>query len=216
MIAVDTVEVFDVEQGGDEWAACRLGMPTASRFADVMAGGRGGEASKTRTDYLYDLAGERHTGIPAEAYRSKAMERGSAMEPEIRSQYRLLTGHATEPVGFVRRMFAQGWAGCSPDSFVADNMVIEYKSLIPRRLIELYKTDRIPPAHIPQCQGAMLITGRPLCELVIGYGSMPLWRRLIPRDPSYQARLTIAINAFNEELAAEVVAIENYGRRPAR
>lgn len=215
MVAVGTIEVLDVEQGGPDWAECRLGIPTASRFSVVMAGGRGGEESKTRLEYMRQLAGERITGLPAETFRSKAMERGSLMEPEIRSQYELLTGHKTELVGFVRRMLTNGWIGCSPDSFVGPDLVVEYKSLNPPALIELYESDRTPPEHIAQCQGAMLVTGRPRCEIVIGYGSMPIWHRMLFRDPAYQARLLIGLDAFNEELKALVERIENYGRRAA-
>lgn len=208
-----TAEVFDIEQGGDEWVAARLGIPTASRFTEVMAGGRGGADSLTRLKYMRQLAGERITGIQMETFKSRAMERGSVMEPDIRSQYALLTNNTPQPVGFVRRMLLSGWVGCSPDSFVGDDLVIEYKSLNAPDLIELYETDRTPTEHVAQCQGAMLVTGRPRCELVIGYGSMPLWRRLIPRDTAYIARLTIGLDAFNEELDALVTKIENYGRR---
>src|ERR1035437_6023550 len=49
-----SLEIFDCEQGTEEWASLRLGIPTASRFADVMAGGEG----KMRTRYLRELAGE--------------------------------------------------------------------------------------------------------------------------------------------------------------
>lgn len=208
-----TVETFDFEQGGDDWIAARLGIPTASRFSDVMAGGRGGAEGLSRLKYLRQLAGERITGIQMETFRSKAMERGTIMEPEIRSQYALLTNTTPEPVGFVRRRLKNGWVGSSPDSFVGKDLTVEYKSLEPSALIELYETDRTPPEHIAQCQGTMMVTGRPRCELVIGYGSMPLWRKLIPRDPVYQARLVIGLEAFNEELDALVAKIETYGHR---
>ena len=171
-----------------------------------MAGGDG----KTRAQYMREKAGEVITGLPAERYKSAAMERGSRMEPEIRSAYGLLIGKEPEIVGFVRRKMRVGFAGCSPDCFVGDDIVTEFKTLNPPALIELLQHPRVPPEHVAQCQGAMLVTGRKFCELVIGYGSMPLFRRMIKRDTSYCARLEVGIETFNQELAKMVTWLRNY------
>ena len=35
------IQIIDCEQGTPEWFAARLGIPTASRFSDVLAKGQG-------------------------------------------------------------------------------------------------------------------------------------------------------------------------------
>jgi hypothetical protein len=51
------MQVFDFDQGTEAWTQARLGIPTGSRFADIMAEGDG----KMRRKYLFELAGERIT-----------------------------------------------------------------------------------------------------------------------------------------------------------
>ena len=70
------MEVFDIEQGTDEWRRARAGLPTASCFGTIIAKGRDGGDSKTRQSLLYSLAGEIITGEPSETYQSAAMARG--------------------------------------------------------------------------------------------------------------------------------------------
>ena len=49
------IQIFDeIEQGTPDWFECRRGIPTASKFATVMAKGEG----KTRSEYMRKLAGE--------------------------------------------------------------------------------------------------------------------------------------------------------------
>ena len=52
---------INVEQGSEEWKAARLGHVTASNMADVMAKGKGGEAT-TRYKYKVRLVAERLSG----------------------------------------------------------------------------------------------------------------------------------------------------------
>src|SRR5580700_8580797 len=57
---MDMIQIFTCEQGTDEWRKARAGIPTASRFSDVLAQGQG----KTRRKYMMELLGERLTGEP--------------------------------------------------------------------------------------------------------------------------------------------------------
>ncbi len=59
---VTSLEIFHVEQGTDAWRLLRLGIPTASCFADVLAKGKGGGESLTRGRYMRTLAAEIVTG----------------------------------------------------------------------------------------------------------------------------------------------------------
>ena len=202
------IEIIDVEQGTPEWIELRLGLPTASNFHRVLAGGEG----TVRSEYLRKLAGETVSRLPREEYRGAAMDRGSEMEPELRALYEIVTGKKPTPIGFVRRKLKSGFVGASPDAFIGDNGVLEIKSASPHILIDIMQTGKVPPEHLPQTQGALLVTGREFCDLAIGYTGMPLFRRTIRRDPSYIARLEVALDAFNEELAAMVAWVRQYGK----
>ena len=89
----DAVEVFgEVEQRSPEWDALRCGVPTASRFGTMMASGRDGGESVGRQRLLYQMAGEVLSGVPAETYVSRAMERGIRMEPAALEHYAFTRG----------------------------------------------------------------------------------------------------------------------------
>lgn len=202
----ELVEVFDeIEQGTEEWFALRLGLPTASNFATIMAEGKDGGASKTRAKLLYQLAGEIVTGEPAENYSNAFMERGKQMEAEAREDYdrRFAFPKAVElrRVGFVRRTVAPGrFIGCSPDSLVGEDGVLEIKTMAPHLLIPLRESGRFPTEHIAQCQGSLWVTGRAWCDLVVFYRGMKPLRYNVLRDEAYIRRIDEAVQVFSWEL----------------
>src|SRR5258708_4194162 len=117
------MEIFDCEQNTPEWFKARMGIPTASEFSTVMASGKDGGESKTRKTYMYKLAGEIVTGEPMEAYSNSHMERGKIMEDEARDFYCFTRNAEAQRIGFVRN----GAKGCSPDSFIGANGMVEIK-----------------------------------------------------------------------------------------
>lgn len=191
-----TVEVFDFQQYSTEWWQVRLGIPTASMFATVMASGRGGGESKTRRTYMLTLAGERLTGEPMEGYTNHHMERGKAMEAEARNFYAFMYDTEPMPVGFIRN----GEAGCSPDSLLGDDGILEIKTALPHILIGHILADRTPPEHRAQVQGQLWVSERQFCDLVIYWPKLPLFIRRIERDEEYIAELGKAVAQFNREL----------------
>jgi len=203
------IEVFDCPQQSPEWYAAKMGVPSASNFADVLAGGAG----KTRSVYMRKLAGELVSGEPREEYSNNAMNRGNAMEPELRAMWQVISGKEPTQVGFIKRKIRGGFAGCSPDALVEKEGILEIKSAAPHILIELLEADRVPPEHLPQCQGALFVTGRKYCELVVGYRGMPPLHKIIKRDETFIARLALGLEVFNDELNAMVKRIRNYGKR---
>lgn len=211
------IEVFEeIEQGSEEWYALRLGIPTASHFSDCVAVQRDPGKPGVRDKYMRKLAGEIITAKRRENdYKNAAMERGNQMEPALRAMYELITGLKTTRVGFVRHARSYGTIGASPDSLVGDDGMVEFKSMAPDGLIEVLEADRIPPEHIPQCQGGMLVAGRKWCDLAIGYEGMPMFRRRIVRDNDYLNRLEVGLDVFIKELHARVERIKRYGQRRA-
>lgn len=222
-----TVEIIEAWQGSPEWLAARFGIPTASNAAAITAGGEG----KTRDEYMRKLAGEEISRLPREDFKSKAMDRGNGMEPELRAAYHIVTGREPRPVsadegltfdsgspgyGFVRRKMKIGFAGASPDSRIGKDGGLEIKSAAPHVLIEIMRAGGVPSEHIPQCQMTMLVTGWSWIDLLIGYTGMPPFIRRVHRDTSRIARLTVGIESFNDELAAMVVWVRQYGKDGAR
>lgn len=200
--------VYDeIEQGTPEWFKVRAGLPTASMFATVMASGRGGGDSKTRQTYLYKLAGEILTGEPMENYSNSHMERGHALEDEARRLYAFANDVETTRVGFIRN----GDKGCSPDSLIGDNAMLEIKTKLPHLLIDVLIKDDFPAEHKAQSQGNLWVANREIIDIAVYYPKMPLFVKRAYRDEIYIAKLSKAVDEFNTELAEIVERVRRYG-----
>ena len=191
------MEILHCEQNSPEWHEARLGMPTASNFAAILASGRNGAPSKMRLTYMRKLAGERMTGLPAENYSNGYMERGHEMEAEARSLYEFATDHAVEQVGFIKNH----GAGYSPDGLVGDRGLLEIKSMAPHILIEHWEANRVPPEHTAQIQGGMWVSERDWLDFRGYFPGMPSLDFHVPRDDSYITEtLAPAVSTFIQEL----------------
>jgi hypothetical protein len=197
------IEIFDCDQGSVMWFNLRLGIPTASCFGEILTGGKG----KTRQSYLLKLAGEILTGEPHNAYVSKDMERGQAMEPEAREYYAFTTDADVKRVGFIRN----GRKGCSPDGLIGNDGLLELKTAFPHCLIPLLLADEFPPEHKAQCQGALWVAEREWVDLAVYWPKMPLFKKRAYRDDGYIANLAGAVEAFNAELNETVERIRRLG-----
>lgn len=195
------MQVHTMEQGTAEWLAVRRGIPTASMFATIMAKGRkAGEPSKTRQTYLYKLAGELLTGEPMDSFSNAHMERGHAMEGEARQLYAFLRDCEPERVGFV----TNGPKGCSPDSLIASDGMLEIKTKLPHLLLAAHEEGGFPSEHKAQCQGQLWVAEREWCDLVCYWPRLPPLIVRTYRDDEYIRQLSEAVDQFNDELAALV------------
>lgn len=198
------VEVFDaIEQGTNEWYQCRLGIPTASQFHTVLASGRGGGESKTRREYLYKLAGEILTGEPMYSYSNAHMERGKEMESEARDMYVFLTDMEPLRVGFIRN----GQKGCSPDSLLGNDGMLEIKTKLAHLQCEVLDYDELPSEHKPQCQGQLWVAEREWVDFCSYWPKLPLFAKRVYRDEPYIKKLAAEVDRFNNELASLVEKI---------
>lgn len=200
------LQIIECEQGTPEWFQSRSGIPTASRFATVLASGRGGAESKTRRKYLLQLAGERLTGQPMESYSNGHMERGKEMEAEARELYALVRDVEPVAVGFMRR----GDAGASPDALIGTDGLLEIKTKLPDLQIEVLLANRLPPEHVAQVQGQIWISGRDWCDFVSYSPGLPLFVTRAHRDDAYIAKLAVEVDTFNAELADIINQITTY------
>lgn len=199
------VEFFpEVEQQSQEWLELRLGTPTASRFSTIMASGEDGDDSKTRTKYLYQLAGEILTGVPAEGkIITAAMQRGNDMEPEARVLYERTNLVTVERVGFVRRKLPLGaWVGCSPDGLIGKRKALEIKTMAPDLMIALLeKGSRLPSKWRAQVHGTMWVGGFEECDLQLYYRGMPEAPKFtLMRDETFIKQISDAVEVFEYDL----------------
>lgn len=195
------MQVIDCVQGTPEWFAARAGIPTASRFSDVMAVGRGGAESKTRRTYMLKLAGEIITGEPMDSFSNVHTERGHEMEPEARNFYAFKHDVEPEMVGFIR----SGNKGASPDSLIGANGMLEIKTKLPHLLLDVLLRGNFPTDHLAQCQGQLWVAEREWVDLICYWPKMPPHIVRAYRDEEYIKQISAAVDQFNDELA-EIVA----------
>lgn len=194
------IQIHTMLQGTPEWFEVRRGLPTASQFATIMAKGKGDAPSKTRQTYLYKLAGEILTGEPMDSFSNAHTERGHAMEPEARQFYAFMHDCEPEQVGFI----TNGPKGCSPDSLVGNDGMVEIKTKLPHLLLACHESGGFPSEHWAQCQGQLWVAEREWVDLIC------YWPRLQPmvvrahRDEVFIKSLSDAVERFNDELAALV------------
>ena len=186
---LDGCEVFDCDQSSPEWFAARCGVVTASRFSDVLAGGKG----ITRTKLLYETAAEILSGEPAEGFQgNKHTERGKAWEPEVRSLYAATAREPITQVGFIRR----GRIGCSPDSCVGQNGGLEIKTRLPHLQIEVLENGELPSSNRAQVMGQLLVTGWDFIDYISYSRGLPLFQIRVQRDLSYLSNLKSELDRF--------------------
>ena len=187
------MKIFNCEQGSDEWFQARLGIPTASCFDDVMAGGKG----ITRRKYMLKLAGEKLTGEMTDGYSNAHMERGKLLEPEARELYMMQTGNVCDLVGFIRADYN---AGASPDSLVGNDGLLEIKTKLPHLQLEYLLSDKQPTEHMKQIQGQLMVVEREWCDFVSYWPGLPLYIKRVFRDEALISEMRNAIDQFNDEL----------------
>lgn len=193
------LEVFNFEQGSDEWKNARTGVITASCFSQILAGGKG----KTRRTYLLKIVSERITGNQADTFSNAHMERGHEQESTARDLYVEQNNVEVTQCGFMKN-FGLGY---SPDGLVADDGLIEIKSKLAHLQAEILLDDEIPSEHIAQLQGGLLISERKYIDFISFCPGMPLFIKRVFRDEDYISKLKVEIFNFEEEVQKAVNTI---------
>lgn len=199
-------QIIECEQNSPEWDAARRGIPTASMFHAILAKGKG----LTRASYMRKLASEIITGESGEHYMNRDMERGHEMEGEARNFYAFMTDSVPERVGFIRN----GIKGCSPDSLLGTDGMLEVKTQRGDLLIETLLADVFPSEHVAQCQGNLWVAEREWIDITIYWPKMPQFVKRARRDEAYIKMLADEVARFNDELGVMVEVVKRYGTKP--
>jgi len=189
-------------QGSAAWLAERAGAATCSRFKDVLARTKSGEAA-TRRNYKAQLVVERLTGEPMESYQNAAMAHGTASEPLAREAYEAFSGNLVEQIGFRQHPTIE-WCGGSVDGLVDDEGIIEIKApYVPSVHLDTL-LNGMPPEHMPQTQGLMLVLDRQWCDFISWDVRFPehlqLYVERVERNDAYIETLQKEVITFLKEV----------------
>lgn len=199
-----------IEQGSEEWRSQRLGLLTASRFADLMAKTKSGP-SASRKNLITRLTIERLTGNYMETYSNAAMARGTEMEPFARQAYEDHELVAVELAPYVPH--PDYWfCGCSPDGYVGDDGLVEIKC--PSAEAKHYEALRYG-SHADeykwQLQGQLWVTGRQWVDAVSydpRFTGFELAIVRVTRDEKAIAELEAECIAGNAEIEEQLAWFE--------
>lgn len=206
------MKVYHVEQGTEEWFACRRGKVTSSCVDDVLAKGRGGAPSVSRANYIAQLVSERLTGKVEESYTSPAMQFGIENEPYARGLYETTHDVLVEQVGFVVHPEIE-MSGASPDGLVGDDGLVEIKCPNTASHLGYLLAGVAPSKYIPQMSWQMACTGRQYCDFVSFDPRMPphlqLFVKRVERDDKYIAEVEAEVRKFLKEVDETIEKLEN-------
>ena len=193
--------VLTMEQGTPAWEQARIGLPTSSRFDEILTPAKL-QYSKGSWKYRNQILAEWLMGYAIDwGGSSQFMERGTEMEPRAREWYEITRGVDVAQVGFVVR--DDGRVGCSPDGLVGDDGGTEIKCPALHTMIG-YMEDptSLAAAYRGQVQGSLWLTGRAWWD-VIAYSPVlpPVVVRVEP-DAEYHDALGGAIEQFLADLDA--------------
>lgn len=202
----------EIIQGSPEWFTERCGKVTASRIADVLAKGRGGEESASRKNYRAELVCERLTGKKTEGFTTKAMADGVDREPIARALYESKYAVFVDEVGFVPHP-SISMSGASPDGLVGDDGAIEIKSPQMATHIDYFKAGVPVSKYIPQMAWQMACTGRKWVDFISFNPEFPDYLQLFVvryhRDDDYIRQVESQVKLFLDEVSNEVELMRN-------
>lgn len=204
-------------QGSPEWLAVRVGKITASRMADMLAKIKVGWGA-SRANYAAELLCERLTGAGARRYVNDEMRWGTEQEPYARQAYSERNGVDVFEVGFIDHPELER-AGASPDGYVGDDGLVEFKAPNTATHIDTLLRGVVPERYLLQMQFQMACAGRDWCDFVSWDPRLPehmrLFIRRVPRDASLILSLEHETAAFDAEIEAQIAALSERYRAAA-
>ncbi len=186
------MKLIDVIQGTPEWLAARLGIPTASKFDQILT--PGGKPSKSAEGYLRVLLAERIMGHPVTEFVSTWMDRGTQTEADAVAHYELNRDADTVKIGFCTN--DAGTIGASPDRLVGEDGLLEVKCPSEKVHMGHLLDGTIADDHKPQVQGQLWIAERQWCDVLSYHPDLPPALIRVERDEEYIGKLTAAVEMF--------------------
>lgn len=203
MIIID-----DIEQGSDAWDKLRIGNPGASSFKRIVT--TKGELSKSRTEYLYELAGEVITGKKTKHYSNSRMAEGLLYEDESRTLYELTHGVDVRQVALCYKN-EQKKFHVSPDGLILEkSRGFETKDAIPKVQIARLLKGTLPTEHYTQCQGCLMCAELESLDFQSYCRGLPELKIRVYRDEKFISKLEDELDRFYMELIMLVKKLKSY------
>lgn len=199
--------VFDFQQYSPQWFKERRGVPTASEFNRIVTAAKWQYAAGAES-YINDLIADKFCPWygNADDRITTAMAEGSTMEPTGRRYYEFDNRCQVKEVGFVLtddRRF-----GCSPDGFVGEDGGLELKSPKHHTHVGWLRDGVVPPQHLAQVHGCLLVTGREWWDFMsYAEGLPPLLVRVTPNEKTDALR--VCLERFWDEYQTALAKVKS-------
>jgi len=189
-------------QSDPQWATARVGHVTASRIADLMAKTKTGWGA-SRANYAAQLVAERLTGNASESYSNAAMQWGVETEAQARAAYEFRQDVTCGEAAFLKHPCIE-WAGASPDGFVSNDGLVEFKCPNTSTHIDTLLGAKVPEKYVLQMQWQMAVTDRGWCDFVSFDPRLPeemrMFLRRVERDNVLIRTLESEVQLFLAEI----------------
>ena len=190
--------IHDVRQGEEVWHRLRLGIPTASKFDQILTP-KTLKPAASAEKYMYQLLAEWIIGQPCDLQSNRFMERGTELEPEARKLYAFQQGVKVQEVGFITT--DDGLIGCSPDGLIGDDGGLEIKCpMAPTHVKYLLNPKQLYEDYKLQVQGALYVTERDWWDIKSYVPGMPSVIHEVKRDPAIIEPLSENLHIFTQQL----------------
>ena len=200
------MKIHNVEQGSEAWFKLRLGVPSASRFKDLLT--PTGKPSVSSEKYMHELLAETMAKKRFDSFDTFYMKRGRELEPEAADVFSFQTDLICREVGFVTN--DEETVGCSPDRLMADSG-LEIKCPMHtthvKYLIDYHKNGEMPSEYYGQVQGTMWLMDLEDYWFMSYHPDLPNLIMNVKRDDKYIASLSAAVDKLLEDLETNLALI---------
>ncbi len=198
--------ILDHPQRSGPWYAARRGLPTCSRFDQILTAVTG-KPSAAQSKLIDELLAE--SLCPVEEalpeYVSPEMEQGMRLEAEARCAYEFefANSQPIREVGFI--LSECGRFGGSPDALVGDDGGVELKAPSPSTHLGYIRGGTLPNEYRVSVHGYMVVTGRKWWDFASYARHLPRFCIRVQRD-DFTAKLAAELEAFCAKYNAARVA----------
>jgi len=194
--------IDNCEQGSETWFEKRCGSIGASSVSKIITST--GKRSSQRKAYLYQLAGEKITGIKADSYSNANMEEGINREQESRELFEFTHNVEIEEVGLILPFEGADYH-CSPDGLVkGEEEGLELKNVLASTQVKYLDKGVLPTEYKLQCQFSLFVTGWDIWHFFSNHPGIKPFYFKVSRDEELIKLIHAEVNIFNRELTTLV------------
>ena len=204
--------IYDtMDQGSNEWLQARAGIVTASTMRNLVTGTGKVADNDTSRGFIRQLATERILGHPEVTYPTKAMQRGTMLEPYARDLY---AEHyaPVEEVGFIRLDTERYAIGYSPDGLVAHDGLVEFKAPGPKEHLRTILADEVPAVYKWQVQVGLFVTGRSWLDFISYCPGTDLYVKRVRPDKEAFGTIHLAVSAAEAAITSIIADYTESGK----